>query len=426
MTKQKVSTADVIRSEITDYADSIQSELYEQLTLFSEDSEEYAKTQNLCQAVQKAKQEIGVSILPKQECAVLDENPNKAGAVLSAAYQQFFDNVYAETIPRGRESELENIRTKRQTTLSVLNSKLSNFVIENQDSIVEKEDIPIICKGKNQIYLQDVSYYHVDKDGSRVPADLSLFDLAVLSAVCTITEGLVADGYRQYIMTMPQIYEMLTGKPYQARTKKDKRTNSVKKCVPALCSEIEQSMRKLRSTFVAFDWREQAEYMTANGKFKQSFELPDPKKCVIIDTAVISTKIVTAKINGEVIHSAYQLLEIPPLYKYDINLSQLLSINKEMLQAPRISATKDNVTLELCLARRIELMKNSRNKMASPRIKDEYIFDVCQFDYTDKFERERKRETTKKILNCWKDEGYIKDYSVVYDGKRQTGVEIEV
>lgn len=94
MTKQRTNTADVIRSEITDYADSLQNELYEQLTLFSEDSEEYAKTQNLCQAVQKAKQEIGVSILPEQECAILDENPNKAGAVLSAAYQQFLDMLY--------------------------------------------------------------------------------------------------------------------------------------------------------------------------------------------------------------------------------------------------------------------------------------------------------------------------------------------
>ena len=346
---------------------------------------------------------------------LLDADDNDPEGSLLKGYEQIFNTIYSPPV-ENESSIIEIKRTTKPTELLVLNSKLSKyfFNIERDVELVNGTDLPLNWKSKKEIYVRNVRYYQM-VGNEKIPVTLTFFDLVIFSGIYSLAKSLIDNGQKELIMTLPMIYEVVSGSSFQHKAG----------FVSSLTTDIIKSIDKMRSTFVEFDWREQAQFMIEKNRLKGRNK-EHPERCISINNAMLNLTVITAKINGSIVKQAYQLNGLPHLHRYENALEQIIKLKKSLLKIPGISNTTDSVCIKTYLARRIELLKNPKNKICNNTISIESLFDNCGFDYANKLERKRKREMILKILNHWKDIGYITDFGESKKGNRFHGVKIKV
>ena len=147
---------------------------------------------------------------------------------------------------------------------------------------------------------------------------------------------------------------------------------------------------------------------------------------------VFPGRVTSAYINGNLVETAIELFELPTLYKLQnaLEKGQILRAPIDILEIPgRID--EDVVTIRAYLLRRIDAMKHSN---LSRMIIYKNILDEVGVDPTDRTQRNRKSSILNKaerVLDYWKEEGYIHDYAkLTKDGKPVKGTasiyEIEI
>lgn len=405
-----------ICEEISSYIKALKKELHKKLLKAEPESKEFYELQNMCLAIDQIKtSEI-----------LLDADDNDPEGSLLKGYEQIFDTIYSSPVENENSLvELKNIRTTKIPNMTLLNSKLSKFFfnIDEKAELRNGSDLPLKWKtGKkekeNDIYVHNVNFFQM-VDGEQIPANIEFFDYIVFGGICSIIENLIKDSNKPgWIITVPMIYEIISGSPFKAKTG---HTSSLSK-------KIIESINKMRTVFVEFDWRQQAEYMIEHHKFDKNDKNnkpPTPERCIAINSAMLSFTQVTAKINGH-IHQAYKFLEVPHLYRYDRYIKQLVTLKKEILKIPNLSNTIGNVSLKIYLSRRVEWLKNPNNKISNKSFVLKTIFKECGFDFDNKLERSRKKDVILKILDYWKDIDYINNYQICKEGNKIYSVVVQV
>ena len=121
------------------------------------------------------------------------------------------------------------------------------------------------------------------------------------------------------------------------------------------------------------------------------------------------------------------ILRTPPLYDYANRKKQVGRVSIKLLNTP-ISKTEETATLQGYLLRRIMTIKNPNNRQ-SPNIVYDTIYKQLEIEApTDGALRKKKADVRKKIktiLDYWKKEKFIKDYSENKKGQEIYSVTIK-
>lgn len=129
------------------------------------------------------------------------------------------------------------------------------------------------------------------------------------------------------------------------------------------------------------------------------------------DGPIIPAERVTISMNGEKTE-CYHIFRTPPLYEYANRLDQVARRDVKLLQSP-VNKNEDTIILQGYLLRRILAMQD--NKKLARRILYESVYEKIDFSSVLREDNQRKkkksiRDTTKKILKYWKEQGFIKDF----------------
>lgn len=129
------------------------------------------------------------------------------------------------------------------------------------------------------------------------------------------------------------------------------------------------------------------------------------------DGAVIPAERVTISMNGERTE-CYHIFRTPPLYEYANRLDQVARKDVKLLQSP-VNKNEDTIILQGYLYRRILAMQG--NKTLTRRILYDSVYEKIDFSSVLREDNQRKkkktiRDSAKKILEYWKEQGFIKNY----------------
>lgn len=222
---------------------------------------------------------------------------------------------------------------------------------------------------------------------------LTAYDREVHDALLTLS----VDGKNEYI-TPQMIYQAMTG-------------NAEAKLNPKQQEIISDSLNKLMYGRLQIDASKEAK---AYGYDSFKYEGP-----------VINAEKVTATLNGTVVEVIH-VLKQPALYTYASKKDQIGRLDIRLLNSP-VNKNEETITLQGYLYRRILSMKGSS-------LRNTIVYDTVykQLDISAKSDgalRKKKhkvRETAKKILSYWKEQGFIAGYSENYHGTECYSVTIRL
>ena len=201
-------------------------------------------------------------------------------------------------------------------------------------------------------------------------------------------------------MTTSQIYEAMTGKPTRNKN---------------IVEKIDNSVMNLMQSLIHVNYTNQAK---ARGL--------DCKKAIIKENILHCKGITITFPNGEV-STGWQLLAPPALYEYAQTTKQIITVEEKLLSAPKITNTDDVIVIKHYLLRRIAAMKNTHNNMDSNKIVFDTILQECDINETSTSRRflQKKRNIVLNLLDAWKKDGYISDFSTYNSNNNKIiGVEI--
>ena len=127
------------------------------------------------------------------------------------------------------------------------------------------------------------------------------------------------------------------------------------------------------------------------------------------DGALLPMERVAGYVNGQLAESVVHLFREPPLMTFARERKQLTEVSGKLLNSP-LSKTNANLQLEDYLISRISHMKHGfpNHKMAFERIYE-------KTDITEKKQKQRAREKIKKLLDYYRETGFIKGYRLEKD-----------
>jgi hypothetical protein len=275
--------------------------------------------------------------------------------------------------------------------------KVSNLTFSNELTGGHIQQLAMEQRGRKKQITTLASINFDNLNGSvqiKGRKELTAYDREVHDAIIT----LYIDGGNEYI-TPQMIYQVMTGNP-------DAYLN------PKQAEAISESITKCMYSRLIIDASEEAKAYGFD-----SFKY---------DGSLISGERVTASLNGTVVECLH-ILRPPVLYEYANKKNQIGRFDIKLLNSP-IKKTEEIITLQGYLYRRILSMKGSSN--LSKTIVYETVYN--QIDITaasDGALRKKKskvRDQVKKILDYWKQEGFIAGYVENKRGARIYSVTIRL
>ena len=298
-----------------------------------------------------------------------------------------------------------NTKTRRPDTFLTPTDRVSNLAFNyevSKDNTIfyggKQVPVAIEKKGSRKKIdtLVSIDFDEMEAQGVEITGSkqLTTFDREVHDAVVTLN----VEGENEYI-TPQMIYQTMTGNP-EARL------------VNRQAELISESTTKMMYSGLFIDAsQEAAAYGFDSFKYKGHL-LPAEK--------------ITASINGTVVECLH-ILRTPPLYDYANRKKQVGRVSIKLLNTP-ISKTEETATLQGYLLRRIMTIKNPNNRQ-SPNIVYDTIYKQLEIEApTDGALRKKKADVRKKIktiLDYWKKEKFIKDYSENKKGQEMYSVTIK-
>ena len=277
----------------------------------------------------------------------------------------------------------ENIPTKAPKTWVTPVDKVSGLAFDGAGSLYNTKLVGVDIssrKTKKEILSMvslDFSDRAIQITGRK---ELTPYDREVHDALVT----LYIDGENDYI-TPQMIYRAMTGN-------KDAKLN------PKQQETISNSLNKLMYSRLVI--KASKEECQAYGFDKFTYE-----------GTVIQGEKVTATVNGVSVIEVYHLLKEPVLYTYAAKKDQIGRLDIKLLNSP-VNKNEENITLQSYLYRRILAIKASGK--LSPTIVYDTVFKQLDIQAaSDGALRKKKlivRNTVKKILDYWKQQGFITGY----------------
>ena len=152
------------------------------------------------------------------------------------------------------------------------------------------------------------------------------------------------------------------------------------------------------------------------------------KKATYKGALIPSERVEVVKLNGQETVDSIHLFRNPPLYDYANNKNQIDRVDIKMLNAP-VSNTPENIELKGYLMRQISIMKNPHSNLKAV-IRYDTLFEYLGIEAPNKDALKHKqkeiRDKTKKFLDFWLKEGFIKNYSEEKEGRVIAKIKIEI
>lgn len=307
------------------------------------------------------------------------------------AVDMALDKIDGEALPaiRGTNYPKQLIYTTDAVTQKIFSGELVSKTLAPVRVSPKKSEEPI-----NTVVMID--YEHLEGVSFSRQKAFTPFDREVLNAVTT----LYVEGNNEYI-TAEAIYKIMTG-------------DTKARLQPVMREKIVESMAILGRTFVKIDaTREALEFYNVD---RMEFE----ESALIIRKATVE--------RGKERVDAYQILGAPILYKYASGKKQIGRAPAKLLKSS-LKTSEEIIILKGYLLRRVEQMKNSAR--TSRNIRYATIFEsLGTFEgLTDQQVKDKRKKLYKSIatiLDEWKADGYITDYSVNKNNNAYESITISI
>lgn len=245
--------------------------------------------------------------------------------------------------------------------------------------------------------------------------DFTYFDKAVFDAICTRSEA----GDRTF--TINTIYRTMHNYD-SSRNPTDIRRE-----------EIMNSIRKMNQIKVSADMTDHVKSYLKKDKDYSHLSDDEIDRMVgfykIGNEPLIDYRTVEAQIQGAKTEAIYLVRE-PFLYTYSKQIRHVMSVPSELLNL-NLNMTVDRIAINSLLIKRIEKMKNQKEKSKHKQIAKRWrtirfdgiyeavakVRGVEVADLSPKVKR-TKRDDVKNILNSYKEKDYIIDYETTSDNRQ--------
>lgn len=282
-------------------------------------------------------------------------------------------------------------------------SKVARFISTNTGLVDNDTTLKLMTiLGKNIIVNVDL---HKNEHLRLSSPNVTQYDMAVLDAVYTLYVN------NQSIFSPEMLLRIMSG-------------NFQQDASPQKIGTITRSINKLRHIDIRIDYTDEARLR----------KLIDKSHTAVITSYLLpvdETEIRAA--NGKTIH-AYRLLMEPALYIYARIINQIIHVPTVLLETNgTLSDTDEVIVLKRYLIKRIEGMRNSKNKLISKKITYEWydiktksrkgMFAELGYDAKDFTESAWRNKKSKlhnivlKLLTTYRHEGYIKSFTEVRGAK---------
>lgn len=291
-------------------------------------------------------------------------------------------------------------------------SKVAKYISTNQGLISTDTDEEISLQlttiPKKNIFIT-VNLY-ADENLSISNPNITLYDAAVMDAVYT----LYVSGTKAF--TPEMIVRTMSG-------------NMTQDVTPQKSGAVTRSLNKLTMVRIAIDCTEE---LIARKQIK-------PGQTAQLKSYLMPLREIEVKLGNQKIARGYQLIEEPVLYSYAEKVKQIVNVPRSLLETKGdLSDTDEVVVIKRQLIKRIEAMKNPKNKVMSKKISYEWydkntdsmkgFFHELGYSKED-FSNWRKKKSNihhiiTTLLNSYVKDGYIKSFNKVKEGNSINGVEI--
>ena len=300
-------------------------------------------------------------------------------------------SMHLETINQGEYPKTTAIKADQyKFPLTKLDQLLFNLnKNERMYNATGKKDVKVnVSKGNSQKKrietLLYIDFNNAKENGIIISYEdrITPYDREVYNAVAT----LVAAGNGR--ITPSMIFQLLSGNSLEERNKMSPETRE----------KIIRSVEKMSLTRIIVD----ASAEVKSGMIAQA----------IFTNYLIPAKMEEFKINGQVVRDGIVLLDKLPLFDYANKKKQVASIDVKLLDTP-LANTPENIVLKGYLLRRIVSISNAKNNM-SDTIRYDTLYSHLKIQAPNrnalKIKYKQIRDKTKRFLEFWKMEGFIKDY----------------
>lgn len=290
---------------------------------------------------------------------------------------------------------------------SLLNNKIANKYSTIQDNlfrinadgqleIVQDTVEVVVSNKKSVITVSSIVSLNYTGELSGKLAKLTGYDKAVMNTICT----LYLAGNK--IITISSIFKTMNGNT----TKEPRKTQRDK---------LTQSLTKLNNHIISIN------FSSETGAGFLDAELIKQDERISNDT--ITGRLIEFRVHNIVTTKgneidAVQILAEPTLLTYSLikKNKQIVTIPAGMLNIESVSITDDVIVIKEYLAKQAKLMVTGKPKRSSKILLDT-ICSECDLTPKNPVEAKRIRDTITKILDEWKDKGYISGYTINKKGK---------
>ena len=309
------------------------------------------------------------------------------------------DLISATDEDRRIRGELSKTNFKRPENLVMANTKLTNYTFDNTTDLSEGEEMIVSSrKSKNEVTITAKVVSQLDVEGIKITRQLSEQDRCVFDAVLT----LFVEGQRTF--TAKQVYKTYTG---------------LDRMNPSAIENVENSLQKMRATLIDIDW-------TNHALMNKLDEETAPKQVTVTVGGYLLPLEVIRMDEGDTHQIMYRFIKEPVYLTYSRLVGQLITIPAEMLKLESLDMTPERIAIQHYMMRRIEIMKNKRNKSNNRTMLFETIFEKCNLNVSTRQYKAHHVKAVEKILTEWIERKYIKGYRITTKGKAKTGVEISL
>ena len=372
---------------------------------------------------------------------VLDDTPPSVADALSVDVEGLSRTILELKETSGQtslfpENEEEAMKSEAKKSLPHLISMIPREHLMPNHKLVNELTRDLVGAGETHIRVSPKNAkqpshitcnlaYDTEKIQLSCCRPLSEYDRNVYDAVTSLYVG----GDPSHIMTPAMVYRAMTGmsdtedpSPQQIKAVTDSLNRL--SCIRA---EVDCTM-ELKARRIA---------LNLEGYVRSGW----------IGTYLLNTTSIRVEAGGKE-YRAYKIEKAPILYAYSKALNQVLSVPSHMLDIKavesagliaandRISNTEGRIAIKGYLLRRIEGMKNPKNKLLSRSIslqsyeKDGRhhagLYEIAGKVEPSKTEAARIRGYVDSALSFWESGGYIKGYTWKKSGRKIIGIEIQI
>lgn len=246
-------------------------------------------------------------------------------------------------------------------------------------------------------------------EDKKIPAFvLTPDDLVVMDAVYTLMT------YNCTAFTPAMVVRIMSGNPAQDVTK-------------TMTDAITERLDKLSSILIAIDCTSEM----------RTRKIIDPEATAVLHGPLLPLqKIQVITGNHHYIKPGYQLLRDPVLYSYAKVLGQIASVPVQLFRVGGISNSSESIVIRRYLLKRIEAMKNSKNRISSYQVVYEWYdrktaslkgmfpeLGYAKAEYVNWREKKSKlHRIVKSILDGLIASDYISGYTEIRNGSSIRGV----